>query len=82
MRLIRGTINAILVATLVKPMARWTVARWRRRAREYAEETFVMPAQELYETTIAPLLCAWMGCGLWAPPWSGSGKKTGWCRWT
>ena len=58
MRLIRGPINAILVATLMKPMTRWMIARWRRRAREYAEETFVMPAQELFETTIAPHLVA------------------------
>jgi hypothetical protein len=47
MRWIRGPINAVLAATLVKPVARWMIARWRRRARDYAEETFILPAQEL-----------------------------------
>jgi hypothetical protein len=56
MRLIRGPINAILVATLLKPIARRIIATWRRRARDYADETFIIPAQELLETALAPQL--------------------------
>lgn len=54
MRWIRGPINAVLVATLVKPMARWMIARWRRRARDYAEETIILPAQELLGSALSP----------------------------
>ena len=56
MRWIRGPVNAVLVATLVKPTARWMIARWRKRARDYAEETIILPAQELLGSALSPQL--------------------------
>jgi hypothetical protein len=70
MRWIRGPINAVLAATLVKPMARWMIARWRRRARDYAEETIILPAQELLGSAL-PLRLALLDPGL--PPAKGRG---------
>jgi hypothetical protein len=37
----------MLVATLVKPTARWLIARIRRRAREQAPSAIVLPIEEL-----------------------------------
>jgi hypothetical protein len=45
-------VNAVLLATLVKPTARWMVARWRRRAREYPASAIAIPVQELIETAL------------------------------
>ena len=56
MRGIRTIINAVLVATLLKPMLRRSIARWRREARESAEATIVIPAQELLETVLSAQL--------------------------
>jgi hypothetical protein len=56
MRWIRGPINAVLVATLVKPVARRVITRWRRRARDYAEEAIILPAQELLGSALPPQL--------------------------
>lgn len=56
MRRIRAIINAVLVATLLKPMLRRSIARWRREARESAEATIVIPAHELLETVLAARL--------------------------
>jgi hypothetical protein len=57
-RWIRGTVNAILVATLVKPMTRWMIARARRNTREFAAATVVIPVQEFFEGTVAPRMMA------------------------
>ena len=70
MRWIRGPINAVLAATLVKPVARWMIARWRRRARDYAEETIILPAQELLGSAL-PRQLALLDPGL--PPAKGRG---------
>jgi len=52
MRWMRGIMNAVLMATLVKPVARRMVARWRRRAQESAATTIGIPVQELLETAL------------------------------
>ncbi len=54
MRGIRAIINAVLVATLLKPMLRRSVARWRKEARASAEATIVIPARELLSAQLAP----------------------------
>lgn len=59
MKGIRSIINAVLVAVLVKPLLRRSIARWRRRAREAVEAvevTIAVPAQELMETVLAARL--------------------------
>jgi hypothetical protein len=56
MRWIRGPINAVLRATLVKPMARWLIARWKRRARTYTEEAIILPAHERLASALPPQL--------------------------
>ena len=53
MRLVRGIVNAVLMATLIKPIVRLTVSRWRRRARESAAATVGIPVQELLEISLA-----------------------------
>ena len=58
MKWIRATVNAVLVATLVKPMLRWSISRWRRQAAQYAEATIVIPAHELLEAALPPQLVA------------------------
>jgi hypothetical protein len=52
MRWIRGTVNAILVATLIRPVARRLIARTRRRAREHPVAPLMIPAEELFETAL------------------------------
>ncbi len=52
MRWMRGIMNAVLMATLVKPVVRRMVARWRRRAQESAATTIGIPVQELLETAL------------------------------
>lgn len=52
MRWIRGTFNAILVATLVRPVTRRLIARTRRRAREHPVAPLMIPVEELFETTL------------------------------
>lgn len=49
MRVIRGLINAILMVTLIKPMVRLTVGRWRKRAQESTAASIGIPVQELFE---------------------------------
>jgi hypothetical protein len=58
MRWIRGIVNAVLMATLVTPVARRLVAGWRRRAQESAATTIGIPVQELLETALIEELAA------------------------
>ena len=51
MRWIRGITNAVLMATLVKPVVRRMVARWRRRAQE-SPATIGIAVQELLEAAL------------------------------
>ena len=52
MRVIRGTVNAILMVTLIKPMVRLTVGRWRKRVQESPAASLGLPVQELLETAL------------------------------
>lgn len=52
MNVIRGTANAILMVTLVKPVVRVFVARWRKRMQESAATTMGIPMQELMEAAL------------------------------
>lgn len=52
MRLIRGVVNAFLMVTLVRPIVRLTVSRWRKRAREAAPAVISLPVQELFEAAL------------------------------
>ena len=52
MRVVRGTVNAVLMMTLVKPIVRLTVRRWRKRAEESAATTMGIPVQELVEAAL------------------------------
>lgn len=49
---IRGTANAILVATLIRPVARRLISRARRRAREHPAAPLAIPAEELLEAAL------------------------------
>jgi hypothetical protein len=48
----RRGIDALLMATLVKPVAHRMVARSRRRARESAAASISVPVQELFEVAL------------------------------
>lgn len=52
MRLIKGIIDAVLMATLIKPMVRLTVGRWRRRVQESPATVIGLQVQELFETAL------------------------------
>ena len=52
MRWIRGIANAMLMATLVKPVVRFMVGRWRKRARESVPTAISLPVQQLIETAL------------------------------
>ncbi len=58
MRWLRGTANAVLVATLVRPVARRLIARTRRRAREHPASPLMIPVEELLETALIAELAA------------------------
>jgi len=58
MRWLRGTANAVLVATLVRPLARRLIARTRRRAREHPVSPLLVPVEELLETALMAELAA------------------------
>ncbi len=58
MKWMRATVNAVLVATLMKPMLRWSIGRWRRQANEYARSTIVIPVHKLLEAAIPAQLVA------------------------
>lgn len=52
MRVVRGIVNGILMVTLIKPMARLTVARWRKRVQESPAAVIGIPVQELFEAAL------------------------------
>jgi flagellar biosynthesis/type III secretory pathway M-ring protein FliF/YscJ len=52
MRVIHGVANAVLMVTLVKPMARLAVRRWRRQAQESRAAAIGVPMQELFEAAL------------------------------
>jgi hypothetical protein len=53
MKAIRATINAVLVATLMKPLLRRSIRRWRQEVMDTTEATFIIPAHELLETALS-----------------------------
>ena len=67
MRWIRGSFNAVLMVTLVKPVVRRMVGRWRRRAQESPATMIAMPMQGLLETALMEELAATAGDGQPAP---------------
>ena len=52
MNVIRRIGNAVLMVTLVKPVVRLFVARWRKRMQESAATTIGIPMQELMEAAL------------------------------
>ena len=52
MKVIRGVANAVLMVTLIKPMARLTVGRWRKRVQESPAAVIGIPVQELFEAAL------------------------------
>ena len=52
MNVIRRIGNAVLMVTLVKPVVRLFVARWRKRMQESAVTTIGIPMQELMEAAL------------------------------
>ena len=52
MRVVSGSVNAVLMVTLVKPIVRRMVARWRRQAQESPAAAMGIPVQELLETAL------------------------------
>jgi hypothetical protein len=52
MRMVRGTVNAILMVTLIKPVVRLMVSRWRRQVQESPAAAMGLPVQELLETAL------------------------------
>ena len=61
MRWIRGSVNAVLMVTLVKPVVRRMVTRWRRRAQESPATMIAMPMQGLLEAALMEELAATAG---------------------
>lgn len=52
MRMMRGVTNAVLMFTLVRPIVRLSVSRWRKRARAAAPAVISGPMQELFEAAL------------------------------
>jgi len=52
MRLLRGAANAVLMATLVKPVVRRMLAQWRKRAQESPAATIGVPMEGLLEAAL------------------------------
>ena len=52
MRVVQGMVNGLLLVTLVRPIVRVTVSRWRKRARETAPAAISSPLQELFEAAL------------------------------
>ena len=52
MRVVSGTVNAVLMVTLIKPMVRLMVGRWRKRAQESTAAALGIPMQELLEAAL------------------------------
>jgi len=51
-RWVRGTVNGLLMVTLVRPVVHRMVTRWRKRAQESAATTIGIPVQELLEAAL------------------------------
>ena len=51
-RWVRGTVNGLLMVTLVRPVVHRMVSRWRKRAQESAATTIGIPVQELLEAAL------------------------------
>jgi hypothetical protein len=52
MRLIKGIVNAVLMATLIKPMVRLTIGRWRKRVQESPAAALGIGVQEMFEAAL------------------------------
>lgn len=52
MRLVRGTVNAVLMVTLVKPVAHLMVSRWRKQVEESPAAAMGLPVQEMLESAL------------------------------
>lgn len=52
MRMVRGTVNAILMVTLIKPVVHLMVSRWRRQVQDSPAAAMGLPVQELLETAL------------------------------
>ncbi|MEX1295519.1 MAG: hypothetical protein AB1Z67_05035 [Candidatus Limnocylindrales bacterium] len=66
MRLVRGTVNAVLMVTLIKPVAHLMVSRWRKQVQESPAAAMGLPVQEMFETALLEELGA-TSAGLEAP---------------
>ena len=51
-RWVRGTVNGLLMVTLVRPVVHRMVTRWRKRAQGSAATTIGIPVQELLEAAL------------------------------
>jgi hypothetical protein len=61
--------NALLMATLARPVTRVVVSRWRKRARESKAAPVALPMQELLEAALVEELG---GSAVGSPPPSGN----------
>jgi hypothetical protein len=52
MRLVRGTVNAVLMVTLIKPVAHLMVSRWRKQVEESPAAAMGLPVQEMLESAL------------------------------
>lgn len=52
MRAVRGVINGVLMVTLIKPVVRVMVGRWRKRAQESPAAVIGIQMQELFEAAL------------------------------
>ena len=52
MRAIRGVVNGILMVTLMKPIVRLMVGRWRKQVQASPAATIGLPVQELLEAAL------------------------------
>ena len=52
MRVFKGLANALLMVTLIRPVVRLMVRRWRKQAQESPAATIGIPVQELVEAAL------------------------------
>ncbi len=52
MRVVRGAVNAVLMVTLIKPLARLMVGRWRKQVQESPAASLGIPMQEMLEAAL------------------------------
>ncbi len=52
MRVVRGAANAVLMVTLIKPLARLMVGRWRKQVQESPAASLGIPMQEMLEAAL------------------------------